>query len=230
MPEGTTVAGKPARFGNIMQSFDATPYRGRTVRLRASLRVEGSGPADAAQMWFRVDRPGPQVGSFDNMDDRPVKSSAWTPAEIVAKVQDDAARLNIGVMSLGKGRVWVDDLSFEIVADSTPSTGKWAQRPLVVDAPQNLSFTEGETGKVPPGWAITAGQAQLQRQGCHGSSACAAVWVPAADDSKFGNLLQMINAVPYRGKKIRFSGWLRMEYHKALTVSIPRRHGYGDLL
>lgn len=210
LPEGTKVAGKPAQFGNIMQSFDATPYRGKTVRLRASLRLEASGPEDTAQMWFRVDRAERQVGSFDNMDDRPVKSSSWTPAEIVAKVQDDAARLNIGVMSVGKGRAWVDDLAFEIVADTTPSTGKWADRPLVGDAPQNLTFAEGEPGKTPPGWMVAGGQAELQRQGCHGTSACAAVWRTGSDAGS-ATLAQGFTAVPYRGKTVRVSGWLRME-------------------
>src|SRR6267142_4944005 len=40
----------PKGFGNLMQSFDATPYRGKRVRLRAAVRADGR-----AQLWLRVD-------------------------------------------------------------------------------------------------------------------------------------------------------------------------------
>src|SRR5207248_3858335 len=33
----------PAGFGNLMQTFDATAYRGKRVRLRAAVRVQGAG-------------------------------------------------------------------------------------------------------------------------------------------------------------------------------------------
>jgi hypothetical protein len=49
------------------------------------------------------------------MDDRPVRSSEWTRCEIVGKIEPDAVFIDIGVMSIGRGRVWVDDVSFEVV-------------------------------------------------------------------------------------------------------------------
>jgi len=43
-----------------------------------------------AQMWLRVDRPiknnQPQVGHFDNMDDRPIIANEWRHYDIVADV------------------------------------------------------------------------------------------------------------------------------------------------
>src|SRR6266404_5083144 len=41
-------------FGNLMQAFDATPFRGRRVRFRAAVRIEGSGSSAGAQLWLRV--------------------------------------------------------------------------------------------------------------------------------------------------------------------------------
>jgi hypothetical protein len=105
----------PSPFGNLMQSFSAIAYRGKTVRLRAWLRVEGGATDDHAQMWFSVDRSKGRRGFFDDMGDRPVRSQEWTRCEIVGPVDADATFITFGVMSNGRGRVWVDEVSFEVI-------------------------------------------------------------------------------------------------------------------
>jgi tetratricopeptide (TPR) repeat protein len=108
-------ANAPRPFGNIMQSFTAAAYRGKTVRLRAWLRLEAADPDDRAQMWLSVDRTHRKTGFFDNGDAQPVRSAAWTPREIVTTIDRDAQFIDFGFMSIGRGRVWVDDVSFEIL-------------------------------------------------------------------------------------------------------------------
>jgi len=105
----------PVRTGNLMQSFNAAAYRGKTVRLTAWLRLEAGSAEDRAQMWLGVDRMNDQKGFFDDMSDRAVRSPEWTFAEIRARIDADAASIKFGVMSIGKGRVWVDHVSFEVV-------------------------------------------------------------------------------------------------------------------
>jgi hypothetical protein len=105
----------PVQAGNLMQSFNAAAYRGKTVRLTAWLRLEASAPGDRAQMWLGVDRRNDQKGFFDDMSDRAVRSAEWTFAEIRARIDADAASIKFGVMSIGKGRVWVDHVTFEVV-------------------------------------------------------------------------------------------------------------------
>jgi hypothetical protein len=117
-------AGAPDAFGNLMQSFSAAAYRGKTVRLHAWLRVESAGPDDRAQMWLRVDRPNGQNGFFDNMDDRPVTSGLWTDCEIAAVVDDDAQFLEFGISSIGRGRAWVDDVSLDIIPEAQVSAAR----------------------------------------------------------------------------------------------------------
>jgi erythromycin esterase len=116
----TTPSSAP--FGNIMQAFSAEQFRGKTVRLRAWIRVDKADAGDHAQMWLRVDRPGMQMGLFDNMGDRPISSSEWVNYEIGGEVEADALSINIGVMSIGKARVWVDDATFEIVSATPQET------------------------------------------------------------------------------------------------------------
>ena len=109
-------ANAPSPFGHLMQSFSAAPYRGATVRLRAWLRLEAAKPDDRAQMWLRVDRENRGNGFFDNMDSRPVRSAEWTRCEITGKVDDDANFIEIGIMSVGSGKTWADDVSFDVVS------------------------------------------------------------------------------------------------------------------
>ena len=105
----------PRPFSSLSQSFGAAAYRGKTVRLRAWLRLEPADADDRAQMWLSVDRENRQQGFFDNMDDRPIRSSEWTRTEITGPVAPDAQFINIGVMSVGRGRVWVEGVTFEVV-------------------------------------------------------------------------------------------------------------------
>lgn len=120
----------PRPFGYLMQSFNAALYRGVTVRLRAWLRLEprpvndlvtswlrmeASPAEDRAQMRLSVDRPQHRSGFFDNMDERPVRTNEWTRCEITGRIDDDARFIEIGVMSIGRGRAWVDDVSFEVL-------------------------------------------------------------------------------------------------------------------
>ncbi len=107
-------------MGNLQQAFDAAPYRGKAVRLRAWLRVEGSDPAARAQLWLRVELPGGRLGFFDTMGDRPVTSRQWQLAEVTGEVAVDATAVTLGFLSRGKGRVWVDSASFEVLPPPGP--------------------------------------------------------------------------------------------------------------
>ena len=106
----------PSPWGNLMQSFIATAYRGKTVRLTAWLKVESNGPDDRGQMWMGVDRANDRRGFYDNMNDRPVRSPDWTKCEIRARIDEDATFIKFGVMVLGRGRVWVDGVSFDVIS------------------------------------------------------------------------------------------------------------------
>jgi len=125
-----------AAFGNLMQSIDAAPYRGRWIRVRASLKV-GRGTDPRAQLWLRVDRPGGKMGFFDNMMDRSVRAKEWTPVEINADVADDATTLNFGLLLVGDGEALIDDVS--IVAGDKVTTRAESARPVDASGLANLT-------------------------------------------------------------------------------------------
>src|SRR5262249_20015886 len=92
-------------FGNVLQRIDATPYRGKKVRLRATVRAQGR-----AQLWMRADLANGDLGFFDNMDDRPITSGDWREYTIEGEIEKDAAVLNFGMMLIGEGKAWLDDV------------------------------------------------------------------------------------------------------------------------
>lgn len=119
------AANVPRAEGTMMQKFSAAAYRGKTVRLRAWLRLESTfidgptlrlpTPEDRAQLWMKVVRSHRRIGFSDNMDDRPVRSTDWRRCEITGEIDEDAEFINFGVLSIGGGRVWIDDVSFEVL-------------------------------------------------------------------------------------------------------------------
>lgn len=127
----------------IIQTFDATNFRGKKIRLRSAIRTESNGKG-RTQMWLRVDRKTSKgnvlTGFFDNMDDRPITSDKWGYYDIEGNVSNDAVTLNIGFLLYGSGNTWVDDVSLEITGDS--KTTNEAPRPLSSRGLSNiLAFT-----------------------------------------------------------------------------------------
>ncbi|PYQ68039.1 MAG: hypothetical protein DMF53_00750, partial [Acidobacteria bacterium] len=130
----------PSAFGNLLTSFDATPYRGKRIRFRAAVRAEVPGRGDQAALWLRVDREGGGIGFFDNMADRPIRSSEWKTYEITGDVAPDAKSIYLGLMLLGQGKAWIDSASFETLG--TVETRHEPARPLEGRGLDNLiAFT-----------------------------------------------------------------------------------------
>jgi len=133
-------------FGTLMQTCLADEYLDKRVKMTAFIKSKDV--SDWAGMWFRVDskRTGQSL-SFDNMQNRPIKGSTdWTKYEIILDVPEESATLNFGILLSGTGKVWFDDISFEVVDLGTKSTDlhtdqtdytKYANK-----QPTNLNFTK----------------------------------------------------------------------------------------
>ncbi|WP_245994968.1 hypothetical protein [Mangrovibacterium diazotrophicum] len=126
-------------FGTLMQRASAEDYRGKRVKMTAYVKskdvVKWSG------MWLRIDSAerGKSLG-FDNMQDRPIKGTTdWTKYEIILDVPEESVSLNYGILVAGTGKVWFDDVQFEVVDKLTTEE---TQKELPLQSPTNLNFAE----------------------------------------------------------------------------------------
>ena len=119
--------------GTVLQSFDATPYRGKLIRFRSSARVEAGG---RAQLWLRVDRKGGMPGFFDNMAASPIADWDWSSREIDGFVHDDADKIFIGFLAYNKPARF-DEASFTVTGE-LPQTEADPARPLTSAGLRNL--------------------------------------------------------------------------------------------
>jgi len=102
-------------FGTLMQSCGASEYLGKRIKMTAYVKSENV--SDWAGMWLRVDSRNTKKSlSFDNMYDRPIKGdNDWMKCEIILDVPEESGTLNFGILLNGTGKVWFDNISFEIV-------------------------------------------------------------------------------------------------------------------
>ena len=130
----------PTAFTAFAQVMQAAPHQGKTIRLRARVRVTNP-DAGAAGLWLRVDRPNNAMGFFDNMQDRPVRSAEWREYEIQGPVAGDAIGIVGGLLT--NGAVTAEYHGFELaVLDGTT----WTTIPM-----PNAGFEDG-SGAAPDSW------------------------------------------------------------------------------
>lgn len=96
-------------FGAFAQCVSADRYRGKTVLLSGYVmpyHVTGY-----AGLWLRVDGPGGQVLSLDNMHDRGIGGTmSWQAVQTGAAVPANATYLCFGALMSGSGITWADGL------------------------------------------------------------------------------------------------------------------------
>lgn len=131
-------------FGTLMQNYLPDNYLGRRVRMSGMVKTKDV--ADWAGLWLRIDQKGSQgsVG-FDNMHDgkkdRSIKGTTeWTKYEIVLDVPVKATNMAFGALLAGTGQIWFDNLKFEIVDNTVPTTGKGNESLIPYKEPINLDF------------------------------------------------------------------------------------------
>ena len=102
------------KFASSAVSTDATPLRGKRVRLHGWVKTDGVGAPGYAGVWLRTD--GGAAMGFDNMAGRGLTGTeGWREAIAQVDVPADAATLVLGPILVGGGTAWFDDLRLEVV-------------------------------------------------------------------------------------------------------------------
>lgn len=127
-------------FGTLMQSASADKFVGKRIRLTGFIKTKDV--VTKSCFWLKVERTNSQTMlAFDNMQDRPIVGTTdWKKYEIVLDVPSNATKISYGGLLKGTGQIWFNNLAFEIVDNTIPTTGKKNEKTAVNAEPFNLDF------------------------------------------------------------------------------------------
>jgi erythromycin esterase len=94
-------------FGQLSQRINAEPFRGREVRLRAAVRLEGASPDSQAYLWLKVE----SLLGPDFYATAPIVAPQWQICGLSAPIKPSAQKLSYGLAFVGEGRAAIDDLT-----------------------------------------------------------------------------------------------------------------------
>ena len=132
-------------FGTLMQTCSAKEYLGKKVKMSGFIKTENI--SNWVGMWLRID-PINSISSeyFDNMGNRPITGTTnWTKYEIILDIPTNSNSMNFGVLISGTGKVWFDNLSFEVLGKSTEKFNDSLNIEIsnkLLRKPTNLDFEE----------------------------------------------------------------------------------------
>ena len=99
--------------GSAYCTFDATPFRGKTMRLAAQLRYAKDERLNGwVQIRVLARRRGGVVLAHQNSGDRPVSTPEWASRVIALEIPSDADTLEVGLTVAGAGAAWLDTVEF----------------------------------------------------------------------------------------------------------------------
>lgn len=125
--------------GHLSQTCGVDEFKGERIRMTAWVKSALEPKAIGRLELMSTGKWGWYCkwnGTFDNMSDRQITGSTdWTQYCLVVDVPEEARSLTFGAYLIGVGKLWLDEVSIEIVDKDTPLTGL---RPR----PINLNFEE----------------------------------------------------------------------------------------
>jgi hypothetical protein len=117
-----------------MQTFTADSQRAKRLRMRGYVKIEAV--EVMAGLWMRVDGPQQRMLVFDS---RPISgTSDWHRYDIDLYVPDESVAISFGILLQGKGKVYLDEVTFDAVPATVETTSLTARASPT--APSNLDF------------------------------------------------------------------------------------------
>ncbi|MDR3613959.1 MAG: hypothetical protein P4L53_10340 [Candidatus Obscuribacterales bacterium] len=186
-----------------------------------------------AQLWLRVDgewKSAVDAGVFDNMDDRPIQGHTdWTQYSLVVDVPAESTDIVFGVMLIGSGQIWLDNVSFAAVSKDVPLTGMYSGESVKRAKANNLDFDELAQGSdektvVPTASPKSTAQnaihewylepkgefeIKLDETQKHSGSRSAYIKSIVSKPTQFGQISQAFVPNKYLGTRLKLSAWAK---------------------
>lgn len=206
----------------LTQPFDATGVRGRRVEVSGWVRYDKSriGLWVSAGAVSDCDREGKRQPAASE------EPQGWKRLVARIEVPYDAEAVTIGArIYLEEGApVWIDDLAFRVCDDATPLFGPTLIRANFANLDFERPAAEGES---PPEWRYEATSEGdplddyddtkpsvyefVRDEGSPASGSACGRLAHLEGPRSSATVWQSIGAAPWRGKKVRFSVYLRWE-------------------
>jgi len=147
---------RPAEYATVTKTIDAAALAGGTVTLTAWAKAFPTDGANGqARLWLRVDVPS-GTAFFDNMEDRPIRNSAWSEYRISGSVAADAKFIAFGALTIGQGRFLFDGFRLSV----TDAAGRRTSLPV-----ENGGFEQADAQGGPLAWAHYNPDMDIRLQG-----------------------------------------------------------------
>lgn len=171
------------------QRVDATPYRGKRVRFSCAVRMTGDDNSHLDLVITDGKHPGPDSG--------PIRCQDWTRQSVTLDIPESSEEILLCIGLTGDGSMWFDAARLEVLDDDSP---------LQHQKPRNPDMETIVQGR-PDGWMATA-----DTDDPFAGKVSARVEIDRSkedDGMKVAN--QVIDATPYRGKRVRWSAAARVK-------------------
>ncbi len=89
----------------------------KKFKIEAFVKLVTNDKNAKAALWARVDSKNEEVGFFDNMRDRPIKSNIWTSYTIEGTIDSNSKSLNFGGLCQYNGQFYFDNFKLYIEND-----------------------------------------------------------------------------------------------------------------
>lgn len=131
---------------SFAQTIEVESDSSRRFKVTAFIKVESEDENATAGIWARVDnKPDQGRGFFDNMRDRPIKSSEWKSYEVQGIINSKSEKIVFGGICNANGKFFFD--RFEIALEG--ENGEFI--PVRIS---NHGFEETVEGNKIPGWNL----------------------------------------------------------------------------
>ncbi|WP_316806131.1 hypothetical protein [Pedobacter agri] len=155
----TVFKNKFTGFGNLSTLLPAKDIKGKSFVLSGRGRMlsdDGQG-----QFWLRVDRENGQMGFFENMDSRPIRSKSWQNFEIKGTINEDAKQILLGAFLVNRGKFAIDDLILKV--DGKEIYHRDFEDETVGSEPKTISVSTGRSSVENAKYVFAANVAQQNK-------------------------------------------------------------------
>ena len=196
------------RYGTWMRHIEAADYRGKRVRITATVKTRGA--TNRVDFWARAqakDSPGDGAGLGGDWEKLPADTD-WSQNTIVFDVPDQTEWLEYGVGVAGPGVLWLDGAKIEVVGSDVPVSRGFVGGNRSPSAHANATAVQGWslTGDDTPEYAVALDTAIK-----HAGRASGSLKSTAAQPKGFGTLDQWLGVEPYLGKRLRLRAYVKAE-------------------